>query len=123
MSDKKEYGTEEILRDFVSPAEYKNPTDLCDCGILTVKTAKPTTSEEYGNSYTVTFEGEDSRAYLSYVSAKNPYTVFDTFKDAIIGCKVKFEKIITKDKKTVIKMRLVESTPAFDKACKDVLKG
>ena len=109
MSEK-EYTTEDMVNDFVNPAEYVKTTDLCDKGNLIVKDVKDGTSDDYGDAYLVTFEDGNGNALKSFVSAKQPYAVFDQFKGAMVGSTVKFDKSITADKKTILKVRLVSAS-------------
>ena len=117
-----EYGIKEMVNDFVNPAKYTKTSELADKGVLTIVSTIPDVSEEYGQSYKTTFRDTEGNDYLSYVSAKQPYSIFDRFGDKLVDCKVEFNVFKLDTKKTILKMVLVESTPAFDKALKDFAK-
>lgn len=103
----KEYTKQDMLKDFLKPSEYVKASDLSGKGDLTVKEIALTENEEYGKAYQVYFDSADGKSFVSYISAKQPFEVFDELGDKLIDSVVRFEKTTTKDKKTIVKMRLV----------------
>lgn len=121
MTDK--YGIKEMVGDFVNPAKYMKTSELADKGVLTiVSVAEAEESEEYGKSFKVSFKDDNGDAYLSFISAKQPYAIIDKFRDKLVNCKVEFSVVKLETKKTIVKMVLVEATPEYDKALKEFLK-
>lgn len=116
------YGIKDMVNDFVNPAQYTKTSELADKGVLTIVSTTADESEEYGKSYKTTFRDSEGNDYLSFVSAKQPYSIFEKFGDKLADCKVEFNVVKLDTKKTILKMVLVESTPAFDKALKDFSK-
>ena len=116
------YGIKEMVNDFVNPAQYTKTSELADKGVLTIVSTIADESEEYGKSYKTTFRDSEGNDYLSFVSAKQPYAIFDKFKDKLADCKVEFNVVKLDTKKTILKMVLVEATPEYDKALKEFLK-
>ena len=111
-----EYGIKEMVGDFVNPAKYMKASELSNKGVLKiVSVAEAEESEEYGKSFKVTFEDTLGEAYLSYVSAKQPYALFEQFGAKLVGCKVEFTVVKLDAKKTIVKMILDEATPDFEK--------
>lgn len=102
----KDYGLKDMINDFVNPAEYKKTSDLATMGDLRVTGLEFTKSDDYGDAYITTLKDIDGTQYLTYVSAKQPFGVFNQFKDAMIGSIIRFETF-EKDKKTILKVRLV----------------
>lgn len=111
-----EYGIKEMVGDFVNPAQYMKTSELADKGVLTIVSAVPDVSEEYGKSFKTTLEDVNGEAYLSYISAKQPYSVFEQFGPKLKGCKVQFNVVKLDTKKTIVKMVLKEQTEAFKEA-------
>ena len=111
-----EYGIKEMVGDFVNPAKYMKASELASKGMLTiVSVSEAEESEEYGKSFKVTFKDTNEDAYLSYVSAKQPYALFEQFGAKLVGCKVEFTVVKLDAKKTIVKMILDEATPDFEK--------
>ena len=109
-----EYTTEDMVRDFLNPAEYLKASELSAKGNLTVKSVEYAPAHgEYGEGYTVNFDDENGNAFVSVIGAKQPFTVFDTYKDKLIESVVRFEKLKTKDGKPMVKMRLVRAGEAL----------
>ena len=102
----KDYGLKDMINDFVNPAEYKKTSDLATMGDLRVTGLEFTKSDDYGDAYITTLKDIEGNQYLTYVSAKQPFGVFNQFKDAMIGSIIRFETF-EKDKKTILKVRLV----------------
>lgn len=102
----KDYGLKDMINDFVNPAEYKKTSDLATMGDLRVTGLEFTKSEDYGDAYVTTLKDIEGKQYLTYVSAKQPFGVFNYFKDTMIGSIIRFETF-EKDKKTILKVRLV----------------
>lgn len=115
---KREYTTTDMLKDFSNPIEKVKASDLADKGDLTIDAVRLVTTEKYGDCYVGTFTQTDGEGmtYESFIQAKQPYAVFDTYKDALIGAIVRFNVITTRDGNTILKCYLVKSTKALDKA-------
>ena len=113
----KDYGLKDTINDFVNPAEYKKTSDLAAMGDLRVTGLEFTKSEDYGDAYITTLKDIEGNQYLTYVSAKQPFGVFNQFKDAMIGSIIRFETF-EKDKKTILKVRLVSPSDELAEALK-----
>ena len=74
-------------------------------------------SDDYGDAYITTLKDIEGNQYLTYVSAKQPFGVFNQFKDAMIGSIIRFETF-EKDKKTILKVRLVSPSDELAEALK-----
>ena len=112
----KDYGLKDMINDFVNPAEYKKTSDLANMGNLRVVGLAFTKSDDYGDAYVTTLKDVDDKQYLTYVSAKQPFGVFNHFKDAMIGSIIRFETFATENKKTILKGRLVTPSDALFEA-------
>lgn len=115
----KDYGLKDMINDFVNPAEYKKTSDLAIMGDLMVTGLEFTKSDDYGDAYVTTLKDIEGKQYLTYVSAKQPFGVFNKFKDAMIGSIIRFETF-EKDKKTILKVRLVAPSDALAEALKSI---
>lgn len=111
----KDYGLKDMINDFVNPTEYKKTSDLATMGELRVTGLGFTKSGDYGDAYATTLKDIEGKQYLTYVSAKQPFGVFNQFKDAMIGSIIRFETF-EKDKKTILKVRLVAPSDALAEA-------
>ena len=111
----KDYGLKDMINDFVNPAEYKKTSDLATMGDLRVTGLEFTKSDDYGDAYVTTLRDIDGKQYLTYISAKQPFGVFNQFKDAMIDSIIRFETF-EKDKKTILKVRLVVASDALVEA-------
>lgn len=114
----KDYGLKDMINDFVNPAEYKKTSELATMGNLMVVSTEFTKSKEYGDAYVTVLKDVEDKEYLTFVSAKQPFGVFNQFKDAMIGSVIRFETF-EKDKKTILKVRLVTASVALAKALKE----
>ena len=114
----KDYGLKDMINDFVNPAEYKKTSDLANMGNLRVVGLAFTKSDDYGDAYVTTLKDVDDKQYLTYVSAKQPFGVFNHFKDAMIGSIIRFETFEKDNKKTILKVRLVAPSDALAEALK-----
>ena len=114
----KDYGLKDMINDFVNPAEYKKTSELATMGNLMVTSTEFTKSKEYGDAYVTTLKDVEDNEYLTFVSAKQPFGVFNQFKDAMVGSVIRFETF-EKDKKTILKVRLVTPSDALAKALKE----
>ena len=112
----KDYGLKDMINDFVNPAEYKKTSDLANMGNLRVVGLAFTKSDDYGDAYVTTLKDVDDKQYLTYVSAKQPFGVFNHFKDAMIGSIIRFETFEKDNKKTILKVRLVTPSDALFEA-------
>ena len=112
----KDYGLKDMINDFVNPAEYKKTSDLANMGNLRVVGLAFTKSDDYGDAYVTTLKDVDDKQYLTYVSAKQPFGVFNHFKDAMIGSIIIFETFEKDNKKTILKVRLVTPSDALFEA-------
>ena len=112
----KDYGLKDMINDFVNPAEYKKTYDLANMGNLRVVGLAFTKSDDYGDAYVTTLKDVDDKQYLTYVSAKQPFGVFNHFKDAMIGSIIRFETFEKDNKKTILKVRLVTPSDALFEA-------
>lgn len=114
----KDYGLKDMINDFVNPAEYMKTSELANKGNLMVISTEFTKSKEYGDAYVTTLKDVEDNDYLTFVSAKQPFGVFNQFKDAMVGSVIRFETF-EKDKKTILKVRLVTPSDALAKALKE----
>lgn len=114
----KDYGLKDMINDFVNPAEYMKTSELANKGNLMVISTEFTKSKEYGDAYVTTLKDVEDKEYLTFVSAKQPFGVFNQFKDAMVGSVIRFETF-EKDKKTILKVRLVTPSDALAKALKE----
>ena len=111
-----DYGLKDMINDFVNPAEYKKTSDLATMGDLRVVGLAFTKSDDYGDAYVTTLKDVDDKQYITYVSAKQPFGVFNHFKDAMIGSIIRFETFEKDNKKTILKVRLVTPSDALFEA-------
>lgn len=111
----KDYGLKDMINDFVNPAEYKKTSDLATMGDLRVTGLEFTKSDDYGDAYVTTLKDIEGKQYLTYISAKQPFGVFNQFKNAMIDSIIRFETF-EKDKKTILKVRLVSPSDELAEA-------